>query len=120
MAQSNCVNQNVVTGYGYLTNAQGQIFSYAQYPLGSVCIPQGVTYTEVADLPTLRAIPLYTAPLTSQQQTAALIAEDEQNLAIQDLVSQGLLTSDQATTASQSLTTLTAAQKSTVNTKVNP
>ena len=99
---------NVVTGYGYLTNSQGQIFTKAQYPLGTVCIETGITYTEVANQTTLNAIQVYQPP-PPPPTTADLIAQDEQALAIADLQSKGVLTDDQATAQTANLTALNTA-----------
>lgn len=62
----------VVTGIGYLTNAQSQVTSYTAYPVGTVCVPTGFTYTEVANQSQLPA--LYVAPPSAQAllQTAEL------------------------------------------------
>lgn len=59
-AQS-CNNAQVGTGIGYLTNSSGQVTSYTAYPIGNVCIPNGMTYTEVANQGALP--PLYKAPV---------------------------------------------------------
>ena len=103
-----CTQVPVVTGFGYLTNSQGQIFAYAQYPEGSICIPTGQTYTEVANQSALP--PLYVAPPTADQQQEELIREDSRALAIQDLQNQGILTSGQASTALSTLTNLQTVQ----------
>ena len=78
-AQS-CTNVSVVTGYGYLTNPQGQNTSQeiTTFTVGvphTICVPTGYTYTEVANQTALNAIPIYQAPpppLTVSQQNQAI------------------------------------------------
>ena len=49
----------VVTGFGYLTNADGVVMSKAILPPGEHPIHDGYTYTEVADEAALAAIVTY-------------------------------------------------------------
>ena len=93
-----CNDVQVITGYGYLTNAQSQITAYTSYPLGSVCIPLGFTYTEVPDQTTLNKTTLYIPPPpapTPQQQLDALRAAQ-----LKTISDTALSTSASATTVS--------------------
>jgi len=100
--------ENVVIGFGYLTNSQGQVFAYTHYPIGSVCIETGITYTEVANQAALPA--LYVAPPTAAQQQTTLDAQTLQEVIIDQEQSDGTITSDQATAMSAKLTALNTAK----------
>ncbi len=55
---------NVVTGFGYITDSNSHIIAKARYPLGSINISNGLTYTEVANHQELDNITIYTPPLS--------------------------------------------------------
>ena len=54
---------NVVTGFGYLTDSNQHIIAKAQYPQGVINIPDGITYTEVANQSSLDAVQVYEPPI---------------------------------------------------------
>lgn len=98
---ANCVVNNVNTGYGYITNSQSQIVAYADYPLGTVCIPVGNTYTEVPDQATLNSIPLYQPPVSSSQLQANLNAQALNTLIANQIATTPSLSTQQATITAQ-------------------
>lgn len=58
----------VVTGYGYITDTNGHVISYAQFTPGSnPILPSGQNYTEVANQADMYAVPLYVAPISPAQ-----------------------------------------------------
>jgi len=71
----------VKTGYGYITDGNGHILAKAKYPLGTVQIPVGDTYTEVADEASLEAIQVNVPLKTPQEQQ-----NDLNTLALQELI----------------------------------
>jgi hypothetical protein len=104
-------NINVVTGYGYLKDNNGNIIAKELLTPGIHSIKDGYTYIEVSDQKTLDSITIYQTSLTTEQKIQAVIAENERNLAIQDLKTQGLLTPDQAKTETDNLDNLNNAKK---------
>lgn len=55
----------VTTGFGYVTDNNGHIIGkYSQQNLGSLVIPDGFTYTEVADQTALNLIQIYIVPVS--------------------------------------------------------
>jgi hypothetical protein len=78
------------------------------------CVPSsGVSYTIPSTLTLTQEDQAQTVINTANQNTVnnqQLIAQDEQNLAIQDLQSQGILSADQVNALQSNLTVLTTAK----------
>lgn len=73
----------VKTGFGYLTDTNGNIVAKTQYPIGDVNITDGYTYTEVIDQKSLDGINVHQPPisLTPQEQLDVLRKQTLDSLA---------------------------------------
>jgi hypothetical protein len=99
---------HVKTGFGYITDSNGNIIAKYNLPPGDHPLNDGCTYTEVKDEVALKAINVYVPPPTKEQEMQALIQEKQRSLAIQQLQKEGLI-DDQ--TANSELSRLTILQK---------
>ena len=81
----------VITGYGYIKDAEGRVISKYDLPPGEHPLKGGYTYHEVVNQQALDKIEVYTPPLTEEEEVATLIGKKQRELAIAELQKEGKL-----------------------------
>lgn len=85
----------VITGFGFIRDAQGHIISKAELPPGDHPLKDGFTYTEVADAAALGQINIYQDPAEiAQAENEKKIQTKIRSTAIEALKATGDLPAD--------------------------
>ena len=79
----------VITGFGYLTNSEGNITDKYLLPAGDHPLKDGYTQTEVADQAALDLVELYQEPMTEDQALEILIDKKKRDIALDALKTEG-------------------------------
>jgi len=81
----------VITGYGFFKDNDGNIIAKAELPFGEHPIKPGYIYVEVVDKAEMEKVEIYIKPLTDDEKKEILIREKIRNMAIIELQKEGKL-----------------------------